>query len=180
MKIYTKTGDDGTTGIQKNVRIMKNHPRIIAYGGIDEVNALLGIIISFNIDSDLKTDLLRIQNELFVVGADLSNPNMDNQDNRITSKMVDSLESAIDRYELELSPLTNFILPGGTTESAHIHFARTIVRRAETQIVSLQKTESINSEVLRYVNRLSDLLFVIARVINKRKGKPDTLWKSQT
>lgn len=177
MKIYTKTGDSGKTSLQGNVRITKSHPRIVAYGSVDEANAILGIVLSNNLDDDLKSVLTDLQNELFIVGADLSNPNIDNTENRVTSEMVNNLEVLIDKYEQELEPLTNFILPGGQISSAQIHFCRTVVRRAETQIVLLTELDKVNDECIRYMNRLSDLLFVLGRVLNKRCGKKDRIWK---
>lgn len=177
MKIYTKTGDDGTTGLQGNIRVSKVHPRIIAYGSIDEVNASLGIVLTYSLDSDIVNLLKKIQNELFVAGADLSNPNLEQTENRIDSTMIKDIEDSIDRYEKELPPLTNFILPGGDIAASQIHFTRTIVRRAEICLVSLKEHEEINEYCLKYVNRLSDLLFVLGRVLNKRKGKQDIIWK---
>ncbi|HUT07029.1 MAG TPA: cob(I)yrinic acid a,c-diamide adenosyltransferase [Nitrosopumilaceae archaeon] len=177
MKIYTKTGDDGTTGLQGNLRLKKSHPRIVAYGTIDEANAFLGIVLTNKIDSDISEVLTRIQNELFVAGADLSNSNLLQIKNRITATMVTKIEKTIDNYENELTPLSNFILPGGDITASQLHFSRTIVRRAETCLVLLQEQEEINKNCLKYLNRLSDLLFVLGRVINKRKGKKDIIWK---
>ena len=176
MKIYTKTGDDGTTGLQGNKRVPKNNQRIVAYGAVDEINSVLGIILSHKIEDDFMEVLTRIQNELFVVGADLSNPNLEDEKNRVTEKMIQSLESEIDKYENELEPLTNFILPGGDHVSALIHFSRTITRRAEIQVISLEQNEKINDYCKIYLNRLSDLLFVLGRVTNKRKNTPDIIW----
>jgi len=177
LKIYTKTGDDGTTGLQGNLRLKKSHPRIVAYGTIDEANAFLGIVLTNKIDSDISEVLTRIQNELFVAGADLSNSNLLQIKNRITATMVTKIEKTIDNYENELTPLSNFILPGGDITASQLHFSRTIVRRAETCLVLLQEQEEINKNCLKYLNRLSDLLFVLGRVINKRKGKKDIIWK---
>jgi cob(I)alamin adenosyltransferase len=177
LKIYTKTGDDGTTGLQGDIRISKTHPRIIAYGTIDEANASLGIVLSYDLDSDITNILHKIQNELFIAGADLSNSNLDQTENRVSASMTDSIEQAIDQFEKELSPLTNFILPGGDIAASQIHYTRTVVRRAEIHIVSLKENEKINEDCLKYINRLSDLLFVLGRVINKRKGKQDIIWK---
>lgn len=177
MKIYTKTGDDGTTGLQGNSRVLKSHPRIIAYGTIDESNAVLGIVLSYELDQDIAMLLNLIQNELFIVGADLSNPNLEDKQNRVTPDMIYNLEKNIDKYEGELSPLTNFILPGGNIVASKLHHVRTIIRRAETCIVLLSDQEKINSNCIKYVNRLSDLFFVLGRVINKRSGKNDTIWK---
>lgn len=176
MKIYTKTGDDGSTGVQGNVRLPKSHPRIIAYGTIDEANASLGIVLAQKMDSDIQEVLTLIQNELFIAGADLSNPNLGQKDNRITDVMVTNIEKKIDIFEKELSPLSNFILPGGDISASQLHFTRTVVRRAETNLVLLRKQEKINDNCLKYLNRISDLLFVLGRVINKRKGYSDIIW----
>lgn len=179
MKIYTKTGDDGTTGLQGNLRLAKSHPRIIAYGTIDEANASLGIVLANKLDSDITQILTNIQNELFLVGADLSNPNLNQSENRITTSMITKLEKAIDNFENELSPLTNFILPCGDIAASQVHFTRTIVRRAETCLVFLKEQEKINENCIIYLNRLSDLMFVLGRVINKRKGRTEIIWKIQ-
>ncbi|MBI2111397.1 MAG: cob(I)yrinic acid a,c-diamide adenosyltransferase [Nitrosarchaeum sp.] len=177
MKIYTKTGDDGTTGLQGNSRISKSHPRIIAYGTIDEANAGLGIVLSYKLDKDITMLLNLIQNELFVVGADLSNPNLENQKNRVTVDMIDNLEKNIDKYEKELPSLTNFILPGGNIIASQLHHVRTVIRRAETCLVLLSEQEKINNNCIKYVNRLSDLFFVLGRILNKRSGQKDIIWK---
>ncbi len=179
MKIYTKTGDDGTTGIQGNIRTSKSDYRIVAYGSVDEINASVGVALTEKADADIKSTLTRIQNELFTLGADLSNPNLEDGSNRMTEDMVTRLESEIDAFESELEPLTNFILPGGTRLASGIHLSRTITRRAEINAVKLQQVEKINPCCVQYLNRLSDLLFVAARVVNQRNGIPDTVWKSQ-
>ena len=179
LKIYTKTGDDGTTGLQGNLRLAKSHSRIIAYGTIDEANASLGIVLASKLDFDITQILTDIQNELFLVGADLSNPNLSQSENRITYSMITRLEKAIDNFENELSPLTNFILPSGDIAASQLHFTRTIVRRAETCLVFLKEQEKINENCLKYLNRLSDLMFVLGRVINKRKGKKEIILKIQ-
>jgi cob(I)alamin adenosyltransferase len=177
LKIYTKTGDDGTTGLQGNFRVPKSHPRIIAYGTIDEANAVLGIVLSYELDKDIMALLDLIQNELFVVGADLSNPDMEDQKNRVTIDMINNLEKNIDKYEEELSPLTNFILPGGNIIASQLHHVRTIIRRAETCVIQLSRQEKINNDCVKYLNRLSDLFFVLGRVLNKRNGQKDRIWK---
>jgi len=177
LKIYTKTGDDGTTGLQGNLRVSKSNPRIIAYGAIDETNALLGIIQSYEIDADIATLLNLIQNELFVIGADLSNPKLEDKKNRVTTDMILNLEKNIDKYESELTPLANFILPGGTILASRLHHIRTVTRRAEIFIIMLSEEEKINDNCIKYVNRLSDLFFVLGRVLNKRSGKKDIIWK---
>lgn len=177
MKIYTKTGDDGNTGLQGNFRIEKSHQRIISYGTIDETNAALGVVLTNLLDEDIRKILTDIQNDLFLVGADLSNPNLNDVKTRVTLDMVEKLELYIDKFDAELPPLTNFILPGGDIAAAQLHYVRTIVRRAETQVVKLSKKDEINSNCIKYLNRLSDLFFVIGRLINKRKNKEDILWK---
>jgi cob(I)alamin adenosyltransferase len=177
LKIYTKTGDDGTTGVQGNLRLKKSNPRIIAYGTIDEANASLGIVLANKLDSDIFEVLTQIQNDLFVIGADLSNPDLLQKENRVTPSMIDSIEKQIDNFESELPSLTNFILPGGDIAASQLHFTRTIVRRSETCLVLLKEQEQINENCIKFINRLSDLLFVLGRVINKRKGKNDSIWK---
>jgi len=177
MKIYTKTGDGGDTGLQGNLRIAKSHPRIISYGTVDEANAALGIVLVNSLDDDITKILTKIQNDLFLVGADLSNPNLVDMKNRVTLDMVERLEHNIDKFESELAPLTNFILPGGNIAAAQLHYVRTVVRRAETQVVQLSQKDEINSNCIKYLNRLSDLFFVMGRLINKRKNKEDIIWK---
>jgi cob(I)alamin adenosyltransferase len=177
LKIYTKTGDDGTTGLQGGRRVSKSDLRIQAYGAVDEVNSVLGIILAHKLDSDIKSLLTQIQNELFVAGSDLSSPDLSNQKNRITEDMVQNLESNIDKFESELTPLANFILPGGDVVAAFLHLARTTTRRAETITVELSKTEQLNRSCQKYLNRLSDLFFVMARLVNKRTKTPDVIWK---
>ena len=177
MKIYTKTGDDGSTGLQGNYRIDKSHPRIISYGTVDEANAALGIVLTHTLDEDITTVLTLIQNDLFVVGADLSNPNLNDTKNRVSLEMIENLELHIDKFENELPPLTNFILPGGDISAAQLHYVRTVVRRAESQTVLLSEKDEINSNCIKYLNRLSDLFFVMGRLINKRKNVSDISWK---
>ena len=177
MKIYTKTGDDGNTGLQGNFRIAKSHPRIMAYGTVDEANAAIGVIVTNVLDDDVSQLLSQIQNDLFLLGSDLSNQNLNDLKNRVSLEMIEKLEKSIDLFELELSPLTNFILPGGDLAAAQTHQVRTIVRRAETLVVKLSDKDEINSNCIKYLNRLSDLMFVLGRLINKRKGIEDILWK---
>jgi len=177
MKIYTKTGDDGNTGLQGDFRIAKSHPRILAYGTVDEANAMIGVVLSNVLDEDIREVLSLIQNELFLLGSDLSNQNLNDLKNRISLDMVEKLEKIIDKFELELPPITNFILPGGNVAAAQIHQVRTIVRRAETLVVQLSDKDEINSNCIKYLNRLSDLMFVIGRLINKRNDIEDIIWK---
>tara|TARA_B100000959_G_C14897609_1_gene589442 strand:- start:40 stop:576 length:537 start_codon:yes stop_codon:yes gene_type:complete len=177
MKIYTKTGDDGNTGLQGDFKISKSHPRIIAYGTVDEVNAAIGVVLTNTLDDDVSQLLNRIQNDLFLLGSDLSNQNLNDLKNRVTLEMIENLEESIDTFESELSPITNFILPGGNIAAAQIHQVRTIVRRAETLVVKLSDKDEINSNSIKYLNRLSDLMFVMGRLINKRNGVEDIIWK---
>jgi cob(I)alamin adenosyltransferase len=177
LKIYTKTGDDGNTGLQGNYRIGKSHPRIISYGTVDEANAALGIVLSNSLDGDVCDVLTEIQNDLFLLGADLSNPTLNDVKNRVSLEMIERLEYNIDKFELELPQLTNFILPGGDPSAAQLHYVRTVVRRAESQTVLLSEKDEINSNCIKYLNRLSDLFFVMGRLINKRKNIEDIPWK---
>ena len=177
MKIYTKTGDGGNTGLQGDFRIAKSHPRIMAYGTVDEANAIIGVVLTNTLDDDITEILSQIQNDLFVLGSDLSNQNLNDLKNRISIKNVETLEEAIDKFESELPPITNFILPGGNIAAAQIHQVRTIVRRAETLVVKLSDKDEINSNCIKYLNRLSDLMFVIGRLINKRNNVEDIIWK---
>lgn len=177
MKIYTKTGDDGSTGLQGGKRILKSNIRIKAYGTVDELNASIGLILSSKFDDELEKLLRKIQNELFVAGSDLSNSDLSSSEHRVTSEMVENLEKNIDRLENELPPITNFIIPGGHEIASLIHIARTITRRAETQVIALDEKEKVNEECKKYLNRLSDLLFVIARIVNKNNDFEDIIWK---
>ena len=182
MKIYTKTGDKGDTGLIDGSRISKSDLRIIAYGVVDEANSHIGLIIS-NIErnsifDDVKKILLNVQQDLFVLGAELANPNTLKDDNMLVKReMISTIEKYIDKFESELAPLSNFILPGGSIESSLLHICRTVVRRAETSAVALAKEQKINQEILTYLNRISDLFFVLARVTNKRQKRNDILWK---
>jgi len=177
MKIYTKTGDEGKTSLFDNSRVWKSDERIMSYGSVDELNSSLGIALSLDLDNEIKDILIKIQNDLFVVGSDLANPNMSDKKIRTTPEMITFLEQKIDLLEPQLEPLTSFILPGGTLLASIIHMSRTISRRAETYVVELSKTQKINKEAAIYLNRLSDLMFVLARTINNRKNIPDIVWK---
>ena len=177
MKIYTQTGDDGNTGLQGNFRIAKSHPRIMAYGTVDEANAAIGIVLTNSLDDDVSQLLSQIQNDLFLLGSDLSNQNLNDLKNRVSLDMIEKLEGSIDKFESELPAITNFILPGGNVAAAQIHQVRTIVRRAETLVVKLSDKDEINSNSIKYLNRLSDLMFVMGRLINKRNGIEDIIWK---
>ena len=178
MKIYTKTGDEGKTSLFDNSRVWKSDERIMSYGAVDELNSSLGIALSLELDPEIKDILIKIQNDLFIVGSDLANPNMTDKKIRTTVEMITFLEQKIDLLEPQLAPLTSFILPGGTLLASIIHLARTISRRAETHVVALSKNEEINKDAAIYLNRLSDLMFVLARSINNRKNISDIIWKS--
>ena len=177
MKIYTKTGDEGKTSLFDNSRVWKSDARIMSYGVVDELNSSLGIALSLELIPEIKDILIKIQNDLFIVGSDLANPNMSDTKIRTTPEMITFLEQKIDLLEPQLEPLTSFILPGGTLLASIIHMSRTISRRAETHVVELSKTQEINNEAAIYLNRLSDLMFVLARTINNRKNIPDIVWK---
>jgi cob(I)alamin adenosyltransferase len=187
MKIYTKTGDRGETGLIGGKRVGKDSQRILAYGAVDELNSSVGLAIAFlrakeRSFSDLVDVLVKVQNDLFVVGSDLADPDFQksgNKTTRVHKKMSEDLEMVIDRFEEELDPITFFILPGGAIESSLLHQSRGIARRAETSIVSLSRANDINQEILVYLNRLSDLLFVSARLVNKRLGVSDVAWHSK-
>lgn len=178
MKIYTKTGDEGNTKLFGGKKVKKSSKRLHAYGEIDELNAILGIVLVHVNDSSLKNIILTLQNELFILGSDLATPIEQSVSNksipRIKEEMVISLEKLIDRYAEQLSPIRNFILPNGTVASSFLHMARTVTRRAERNIVSLMEEEDINKTILKYINRLSDLFFVLARFDNFKNKTEET------
>lgn len=182
-KIYTRTGDGGQTGLGDGSRVPKHAARVSAYGDVDEANAAIGLAISSLEssvpDADLSSILLRIQNDLFDVGADLCVPESADEEPgaalRVTEAQATALEHDIDRLNELLEPLTSFVLPSGSVLAAHLHFARTVTRRAERSMTSLADLETVNPDALKYVNRLSDLLFVMARIANTN-GKDDVLW----
>ncbi|MBI2981333.1 MAG: cob(I)yrinic acid a,c-diamide adenosyltransferase [Deltaproteobacteria bacterium] len=182
-KIYTKTGDLGETGLFGGSRVKKSHPRIVAYGTVDELNAVLGQVRSKNDDPSLHKFLERVQSDLFHIGALLATPDREKITRRGVSclgeKEVRFLEETIDHYDRELSPLTNFILPGGTEIAAGFHIARTVCRRAEREVVSLMEREEIDPSILVYLNRLSDLFFVLARWVNMKKRVADSPWEKR-
>ncbi len=176
-RIYTRTGDRGETGLLGGQRVPKDHGRVEAYGAIDELNSHLGLVRAQLADPELTEALGTIQNRLFDLGAELATPSTRPAAiPAIGGAHVEALERMIDRYQDELAPLREFILPGGTVFAASLHVARTVARRAERRIVTLARTETVNPELLRYMNRLSDLLFVLARVVNHRNGRPDVAW----
>lgn len=177
-KIYTKTGDQGTTCLGDGQRVEKNNLYIKAIGSIDEVNALIGIIVCY-ISPETKNLLHAIQNDLFDIGADLCVPfasKKNNRAKRIDQTYLSFLETSIDQINKNLSPLTSFILPGGCLAASYLHLARTVTRRAERDLFSLSQTHSFNPFIFPYINRLSDLFFVLSRHENQ-KGEKDILWK---
>ena len=175
-KIYTRTGDKGSTLLGNGKRVDKNSLRVDAYGSVDEANASIGLSI-LRTNTKIKKILRLVQNDLFDLGADLCIPDKKNiKKLKITNDRVDFLEKEIDGFNKELASLNSFILPGGSESSTYLHIARTITRRAERKVVALSKKEKINSVTIIYLNRLSVLLFVLARYTNS-KGKKDILWK---
>jgi cob(I)alamin adenosyltransferase len=179
-RIYTKSGDKGDTGLGDGSRVPKDLPRVAAYGETDELNAVVGLLVLAVADQPVFADLLRsIQNDLFDVGADLCCPQSDSEKPgeklRIRPAQSKRLEDAIDHWNERLSPLKSFVLPGGQASAAWCHLARTTCRRAERAVVTLARAEPINPEVVIYLNRLSDLLFVLGRVLND-EGRADVLW----
>lgn len=179
-RIYTKTGDAGETSLGDGARVAKHSLRVSAYGTVDELNSVLGLA-RLHAAGDLDDGLARIQNDLFDLGADLCRPGMEKDAEapcpalRMVESQVDRLEAGIDAMNARLSALRSFILPGGTALAAHLHLARTVARRAERLVVELAAAEPVNGAALRYLNRLSDWLFVAARVAND-EGRADVLW----
>ena len=174
VKIYTQTGDAGTTGLRTGERVSKADPRIRANGAVDEANAVLGAALAAGPEERVRSIMSALQDDLFVLGSDISNADMNDDSVRITSAMTTRLESTIDDIESSLPPLTNFILPGGHASGALLHVARSVVRRAESHLAEMPGP--VNPECLRYINRLSDLLFVLARAANRDAGVPETPW----
>ena len=174
-KIYTRTGDNGTTGLGDGSRINKDSLRVEAMGDVDELNSVIGLMMTEAIPSSLSHLLTQIQHDLFNVGGEICIPNYV----ILQQSRIDDLESAIDALNTELTPLKEFILPGGTKAAAFCHLARTVCRRAERKLVELHRNEKVTDISLQYLNRLSDLLFVMCRVINKEAGVSDVLWKNE-
>ena len=174
-KIYTRTGDDGTTELSNRERIDKSDIRIEAMGNIDELNSILGLLRSNNIPIEISGYLLNIQHRLFDVGAELAMPG----NALISPESVEKLENLIDSYNSTLPSLKEFVLPGGSLSASICHVARTVCRRSERTLVRLAHNESLNTETIRYINRLSDLLFVFARTLNHEGGNKEVLWDSE-
>lgn len=183
MKIYTRTGDEGETGLFGGGRVTKDDARVQAYGELDELNACIGLARANQPERFTDDVLEQIQQELFDLGSELATKAGKEHKNpcaKMGKPQIERLETTIDQAEAELEPLTNFVLPGGSGVAAHLHVARTVCRRAERAIVALHCVEPVRPEVIRYVNRLSDLLFVLARRANRCVGVPDIPWRSPT
>ena len=181
MKIYTRTGDDGTTGLFGGPRVQKDDARIEAYGTVDELNACLGTVRSLELDQDVAEQLQTIQHWLFAAGAELASPDPESMGTRtLGEKQVQQIESWIDRLEEELPKLVQFILPAGDPAATQIHLARAICRRAERRVVTLWQCDGANvsPSIIQYLNRVSDLLFVQSRVVNRRLGIGDVPWSN--
>jgi len=171
-KIYTRTGDKGTTGLGDGSRVNKDDMRVEAYGTVDELNSAIGLILAAALPQAVRTCLTRTQHELFDLGGELCMPGF----TLVPDNYIDRLEQALDRFNEDLPPLKDFILPGGSEAAARCHLARTIARRAERRVISLSRNESVNEASIRYLNRLSDLLFVISRVLARDDGGSEILW----
>ena len=176
MKLYTKSGDDGSTGLFGGPRVSKCDPRVDAYGEVDETNAAIGVALAACADSQIAGRLLQVQADLFVVGAELATPSDHKPPNTISPEQITKLEQWIDEACGETQPLRTFVLPGGTALAAALHLARTVSRRAERAVVSLSQRDEVRGEVVVYLNRLSDLLFAWARLANHRAGVADVPW----
>ena len=180
MKIYTKTGDDGTTGLYQGGRIGKDSLRVTAYGTVDELNSHIGWLRAHRLPDDQDKALFKVQHDLFRIGTDLSTPVEAVKEGDQVLRLAESselfMEKAIDEMERQLQPLKEFILPGGCPPAVALHVCRSVCRRAERETISLSHTEEINPSILKYLNRLSDLMFVMARFMNKQVGLPDIKW----
>lgn len=174
-KLYTRTGDNGTTGLGDGTRVDKDSLRVAAMGDADELNATIGLILTEPISTRLTEILVKIQHDLFNLGGEICMPNYA----ILTEETIEQLEQTIDSLNDALNPLAEFILPGGSKAATYCHLARTVCRRAERQLVTLNRNEAVTTISLRYLNRLSDLLFVMCRIINKEAGVDDILWNNQ-
>jgi cob(I)alamin adenosyltransferase len=182
MKIYTKFGDKGKTRLYGGEVVDKDHPRIEAYGTLDELNSIIGLAISSVEDSTISQILTQIQNDLFRISAILATPDQKTNEKlnqNVSTEDIGYLETQIDNLDEQMPVLQNFILPGGTESAAHLHLARTVCRRGERYLIKLFHHDNINPDIIVYINRLSDLLFVMARFMNHLKNVPDIPWKSE-
>ncbi len=174
-KIYTRTGDDGSTGLGDGSRVAKDSLRVEAYGTVDEANSCIGLVLASDVPEDIRTLLTAVQHQMFDLGGELCIPGhaaIDDDD-------VERLEQHLDRYNDDLPPLKDFILPGGGEAAARCHIARTVVRRAERETVALSRVEAVRPQAIRYLNRLSDLLFVLSRVLARASGHGEVLWNHE-
>ena len=174
-KIYTRTGDDGSTGLGDGSRVAKDSLRVEAYGTVDEANSCIGLVLASEVPEDIRTLLTSVQHQMFDLGGELCIPGhaaIDDED-------VERLEQHLDRYNDDLPPLKDFILPGGGEAAARCHIARTVVRRAERETVALSRVETVRPQAIRYLNRLSDLLFVLSRVLARSSGHGEVLWNHE-
>jgi cob(I)alamin adenosyltransferase len=176
-RIYTRGGDAGETSLGDGSRVSKLDPRIVAYGTVDELNAAIGVVLAVEVHPELREVLERLQNELFDLGADLSVPAHVEGRLRIEQPLVDRLEADCDRFNAELPELRSFVLPGGSPAAAGLHVARTICRRAEREAIAAGQSVEVNPLVVTYLNRLSDLLFILSRAANALAGRDEPLWK---
>jgi cob(I)alamin adenosyltransferase len=174
-RIYTRTGDDGTTGLGDGTRVAKDSTRVEAMGTVDELNAVIGILLTEPLPEAISKTLTRVQHDLFDLGGEICIPGHV----MVKAERITVLEETLDQLNDDLSPLKEFILPGGTRAAAYCHLARTVCRRAERQLIKLGHEEAVTDVSLQYLNRLSDLLFVMCRVLNKDAGCADVLWKNE-
>ncbi|WP_131995550.1 cob(I)yrinic acid a,c-diamide adenosyltransferase [Dokdonella fugitiva] len=174
-KIYTRTGDDGSTGLGDGTRTAKDSARVTAYGTVDELNSAIGIVLACAIPERVREVLTQVQHDLFDLGGELCIPGMA----MVHAGDIERLEQVLDAFNEDLPPLKDFILPGGGLAAAHCHLARTICRRAEREVVTLARQDTVRGEAVRYLNRLSDLLFVIARVLARDSGHGEVLWQHE-
>lgn len=173
-KIYTRTGDDGTTGLGDGTRVAKNSLRVQAMGDVDELNAVVGLLLTESVSDSIHACLTEVQHDLFNLGGEICMPNM----TLIKAERIEALEAQLDSWNEQLTPLKEFILPGGSRAAAYCHLARTVCRRAERTMHALDAEEKLTGVSLQYINRFSDLLFVLCRVLNKEAGINDVLWNN--
>ena len=174
-KIYTRTGDDGSTGLGDGTRVSKDSARVAAYGTVDEANSAIGMVLATELPEDVRAVLVSVQHQLFDLGGELCIPGH----SAILDADIERLEQQLDRFNADLPALKDFILPGGGLAAAHCHVARTICRRAEREVVTLSHHDAVRPEAIRYLNRLSDLLFVLARVLARASGHGEVLWNHE-
>jgi cob(I)alamin adenosyltransferase len=174
-RIYTKTGDDGTTGLGDGTRVAKDSPRVASYGTVDELNSAIGVVLAQALPAAVRECLTQVQHELFDLGGELCIPGLA----MVFEADVERLETTLDAFNADLPALKDFILPGGGMAAACCHVARTVCRRAEREVVALSRSETVRSEAIRYLNRLSDLLFVLSRVLARASGQGEVLWQHE-